>query len=119
MSSSRPRLNAFVIVHLVIIGMMVWFSQLGETYSYVRWGFFFSLTVTLIISAVEVTILARRLNNKGYDIRAVEPVELAFLNCYFILYMYALIASFLSGLFFCFTECCIKIREYKIRKAVR
>jgi hypothetical protein len=28
MASSKPRLNAFVIVHLVIIAMMVWFSRI-------------------------------------------------------------------------------------------
>ena len=44
---------------------------------------------------------------------------MAFLNCYFLIYMYSLIASFLSGLFIFLTNCFSLIQEHRIQEAIR
>lgn len=112
MQTTIPRLNAFVLVHLILIGMMIWFTMLTQMFQYIRWGFVLSFSVALVITSVEiyVGILRSRPANKQFDIKTVEPLELAYLNCYFIVYMYSLISCFLSGLFYCCTRCLIKYR---------
>lgn len=43
---------------------------------------------------------------------------MAYLNFYFLIYMYTLITSFVTGLFICMTNCCIKIHSERVRKAI-
>lgn len=121
MFTTLPRLTAFVFIHIFIISMMIWFTRLTQLYEYVRWGFVLSGSVALTITSVQIYVayLRRHAKNEQYNIKTLQPIELAYLNCYFIVYMYSLISSFLSGLYYCCTKCLIKYRSYKIKKAVK
>jgi hypothetical protein len=100
MKSSKLRFMGFLVIHLYIIVMMVIFLMVRHTYSFVKWGFGLSLGTACMGTTIEIILSVYRMNNNNsYNVKTVMPSELAYLNCYFLIYMYSLICCFLTGLY--------------------
>lgn len=98
---------------------MVLLVMLSRTFSLVKWAFGLSFTIAFSSTALEIVLHCLRVNNNAYSIRTVMPAELAYLNCYFLVYMYSLICCFLTSTFLLLTHCCICMHDYRIRRAIR
>lgn len=116
--TTPTRLTVFSLLHVFMCFHMIWFSVLLETYDYVRWGFVLSFVNAFAITCAEVAIFISRSRRGIYQPTFAEPLEMAYLNFYFLIYMYSLIASFLCGLFFCLTKCFAALHERRIQEAV-
>lgn len=99
--------------------MMVLFVMCSQTYSFVRWAFWMSFGVAAAVTGLEIWLRVRGVGTGGLTMRTVMPTELAYLNCYFLVYMYALICCFLTLTFLTLTHCCIYIQAHQIRQAIR
>lgn len=119
MQSSKYRFTCFLIQHLVLISFMVCFVMKKQTYDLVKWGFALSSVLSITGTITELLIHFMNYSNKIYSIMTVMPVELAYMNCYFLIYMYSLIACVLTGLFLFFTNCCIWFQTYRIKKCIK
>ena len=116
--TSPLRFTVFIIEHVFIMFMMIWFMFLEDTYGYVKWAFALSLINSLMLTGTEVSIFVHRSTYGDFGEKFAEPLEMAYLNCYFLIYMYSLITAFLSGLFIILTNIFATIQERRIRRAV-
>ena len=58
--TSPLRFIVFIVEHVFVMFMMIWFVFLDDTYSYVKWAFALSIVTSLMLTSCEVTIFVHR-----------------------------------------------------------
>lgn len=72
------------------------------------------------MTGVELGIYANRAWNSGkLEIKTILPMEMAYVNCYFLTYMYALIGLFISSMFLILTKIGIYVQQRRIINAIQ
>lgn len=119
LSTTLPRMIVFAVCHVVVMGFMVRFMVVKETYEYAVWAWQLSATLSLLLTLAEVLNVIRE---GGLPKQVDEPMlteELAYLNVYFLVYMYALITAFITGLFVGLTNLFIRAQQHRIAQAMQ
>lgn len=72
------------------------------------------------MTGIELGIYVNRAwNSEKLEIKTTLPLEMAYVNCYFLTYMYALIGLFISSMFLLLTKIGIYVQQRRILHAIQ
>ena len=108
---NQGRFIALAITHVIAIFMVVRLVMIRSLYEYVAWAFQLSLIISILCTIVEVYNVFSFGIYHNVKKNSMGAGKLTYLNLYFLIYMYSLITSFVTGLFVCCTNIMLKIHK--------
>ena len=98
--------------------MLIRFVKLRFAYEYIVWVFQLTAMNSFAMTVTEIAIHMAFSTAKIKISYQKAALELGFLNCYFLIYMYSLISLFLSSVYICLTKAFVYARDRRIRRAL-